>query len=134
MSGAGWIAPVALVTGLVLLEYFFFTLLVARARARGKVQAPAVTGDEHFERCYRVQQNTIERLVVVLPSMWLFGLLIDGRVAAGIGLVFIVGRYVYMRGYVADPSKRGLGFGIGFIAEATLLLGALGGAILTYFR
>lgn len=127
-------APVAIVTALILAEYLAFSIQVARARAKGNVDAPATTGDPLFERWFRVQQNTIERMIVVLPSMWLFGLYINAQIAAAIGLVFIVGRYVYQQGYVADPPKRGLGFGIGVIAEIILLLGALGGAVLTFFR
>ena len=44
------------------------------------------------------------------------------------GIVFVLGRLVYYRGYVADPSKRGTGFLIGMLAQTVLLLGALIGA------
>ncbi len=132
MPNADAMTPVALVTGLMLLEYFVFSLLVARARVKGQVEAPAITGDPIFERRYRVQLNTVERLVVALPSMWLFGLYISAPIAAGIGLVFIVGRFLYQRGYVADPAKRAIGFGIGMLAETVLLLGAIGGAVLAW--
>jgi glutathione S-transferase len=47
-------------------------------------------------------------------------------VAAAVGLVWIVGRVVYQRGYVADPSKREAGFLIQALATAVLLFGALG--------
>jgi len=134
MTDSKQMAPVAVVTALMLIEYFAFTLMVARARVRGNVMAPAVSGDPMFERCFRVQQNTIERLIVVVPAMWMFGWYIDAPIGAGIGLVFVIGRYAYQRGYVTDPSQRGMGFGIGMLAEVTLLLGALGGATLTWFR
>ena len=40
----------------------------------------------------------------------------------------MVGRVLYLRGYVADPAKRGLGFLITALAQAILLLGGIGGA------
>ena len=94
--------------------------------------APATTGDPMLERYFRVQQNTLERMAAVLPAMWLFAFYVSPLGAAGIGLVFFVGRIVYLRGYVADPAKRGPGFGLGVLAEAVLLLGALGGAAMAW--
>jgi uncharacterized membrane protein YecN with MAPEG domain len=46
-----------------------------------------------------------------------------------LGIVFIVGRALYARGYVADPEKRGPGFALSFGANAILVLGALIGAV-----
>lgn len=118
----------SLVTLLVLLEYVVIFMLVGRARGRFGVEAPATTGHPVFERYYRVQQNTIEQLVVFLPSLWLFGYFLNPIVGAGLGALFIVGRALYVRGYVRDPKQRGLGFSLGFLANVVLLLGALGGA------
>ncbi len=121
---------VSVVTMLALLEYVAFQMLVGRARGRYGVPAPATTGNEVFERYYRVQQNTIEQLVVFLPSLWLFGLFLNPVAAAIIGLFFILGRILYLRGYVADPGKRGVGFLIGFVATSVLALGGLGAALI----
>ncbi len=121
---------ISVVTMLAVLEYVTVQLLVGRARGKYGVPAPATTGHEIFERYYRVQQNTIEQLVVFLPSLWLFGLFLNPVAAAIIGLFFILGRILYLRGYVKDPDKRGLGFGIGFLATSILALGGLGAAIL----
>ena len=118
---------VAAVTTLVVLEYFVFMMLVGMARGKSGVQAPATTGDPLLERTLRVQMNTLEQLAIVIPSMWLFGLYVSGPYAAGLGLVFAIARILYYRGYVADPSKRAVGFGIGFLATLALLLGALYG-------
>ncbi len=121
---------ISVVTMLALLEYVAFQMLVARARGRYGVPAPATTGNEVFELYYRVQQNTIEQLVVFLPSLWLFGLFLNPVAAAIIGLFFILGRILYQRGYVADPDKRGVGFLIGFVATSILALGGLGAALI----
>ena len=121
---------IALVTGLLLLQYFVFMMLVGAARAKSGVQAPAVTGDPVFERTLRVQQNTLEQLLIVLPSLWLFATYFGETIAAGLGLVFFVGRVVYYRGYVAEPGKRGMGFGIGFVATIVLLIGSIAGSVM----
>jgi hypothetical protein len=59
---------VAVVAALALLEYLIIGTLTGQARGRYGVKAPAVTGHPIFERWMRVQQNTIEQLVVFLPA------------------------------------------------------------------
>ena len=120
---------ISVVTMLAVIEYMIFTALTGRARVKYAVQAPATTGHEIFERYYRVQQNTVEQLLIFLPSLWLFGLYVHAVSGAALGLLFIVGRVLYIRGYVADPSKRGPGFALGLLASAILALGGLGGGI-----
>lgn len=119
---------VAVVIVLALLQYVVFGALVGRARGRYGVKAPAVTGHEVFERYFRVQQNTLELLVAFVPAAWLFGTYVDARWAALLGLVYLAGRVLYLRGYVADPAKRELGFSLSVLPVAVLLLGALWGA------
>lgn len=120
---------VALVTLLLVLQYFIFTMLCGAARAKSGIQAPAVTGDENLERAYRVQMNTLEQLMMVLPALWLSAMYFDSLVAALLGLVFFVGRVLYRAGYMKDPAKRGPGFGIGFLATLGLVGTALWGVI-----
>ena len=122
-------AYVALVTLLLLVQYFVFTLLVGAARGKSGIQAPAVTGDENFERAYRVQMNTLEQLVLTLPALWLSGQYFDPLVAALLGLAFFLGRVLYRAGYVKDPARRGPGFGIGLLATLGLVGTALWGVI-----
>lgn len=117
---------VAIVTLLSLLLYFSMGLGVARARQKCGIHAPAMTGDPVLERCIRVQANTLEWLPIFLVSMWLFALYWNDLVAAGVGLVWIVGRVLYGRGYVTDPAKRETGFVIQALACGVLLFGALG--------
>jgi hypothetical protein len=45
--------------------------------------------------------------------------------------LFVIGRVLYLTGYVEDPKKRGAGFGLSFLPTAILALGALVGAILS---
>lgn len=124
-------ALVAAVILLALIEFIVFSLLVGRARMRCKVQAPAITGHPVFERYFRVHQNTLEQLIVFIPAMWLFGLYVSSLWAAGLGVVFIIGRALYLTGYIEDPKKRSVGFGLSFMPNVILVIGALVGAILS---
>lgn len=121
---------IAVVTGIILLEYFFLTLMVGFVRGKTGIQAPATTGDEKLERALRVQMNTLEQIVIVVPAMWIFGQYIRADIAASLGLVFVVGRILYAVGYMVDPKKRAPGFIIGMLATIVLLLGGLYGAIM----
>ena len=120
----------ALVSVIALLEYMFFAFKVGLGRDKFDVQAPAVSGHPEWERLFRVQQNTVEQLVVFLPALFLFATYASEAVAAALGLVFILGRALYARGYVLDPAKRGPGFLLTVIANFCLLLGGLIGAVL----
>jgi len=121
-------APVFVVMLLALLEYFGFSIAVGRARYRYGVKAPATSGNEDFERVYRVQMNTLELLAIFLPSLWAFALFVSPTWAAGLGVVFIVGRLLYFLGYVKSADKRSLGFGLSMFPTLFLLLGGLFGA------
>jgi uncharacterized MAPEG superfamily protein len=125
---------VAVVAGLALIEQVWFGIQTGRARARYKIEAPAVTGHPIFERHFRVQQNSLEQIVVFLPALFLFGQYVHGATAALLGLVYVVGRLVYERGYVADPEKRGPGFAISSLASVALALGGTVGAIVAAVR
>ena len=120
---------IAIITGLALIEYLVFSIRVGFAREKYGVVAPATTGDETFERFYRVQQNTVEQLVVFLPALWMFGTFMSAKVGAAIGMVFVVGRAIYAVAYVAEPKKRTVGFVMGYLTNVVLILGSLGGAI-----
>lgn len=127
-------AVVAIVVLLALVEFIVFTMLVGRARIRCNIKAPATTGHPVFERYFRVQQNTLEQLIVFVPAIWLFGVYVSPLWAAGLGLLFVIGRMVYLVGYVAEPGKRAPGFGLSFLANIVLTIGGLVGAVLSLFE
>ncbi|MGH8136874.1 MAG: MAPEG family protein [Steroidobacteraceae bacterium] len=119
---------VHIVIGLALVEFLYFGFRVGRARVRYNVPAPATAGNEIFERYFRVQMNTLEQLVLFIPSILMFAHYVSPLVAAGLGLVFIIGRLLYLSAYVKDPRKREMGFSLSIAPTAILLLGALIGA------
>jgi glutathione S-transferase len=114
---------------LAVIQFVVFGAFVGAARGRSGLKAPAVTGDEQFERYFRVHYNTLEQLVAFLPGLWAFGMLINVPTAAGLGLVYLVGRLVYFRAYVADPATRGIGMFLSAMPGYILLVGGLGAAI-----
>jgi glutathione S-transferase len=120
----------AIVTCLAVMFYFYTSVQVSRARAMFGIKAPAVTGHPEFERFFRVQMNTLEWMPIFLPGLWLFAIYLSDAYAAAIGLVWIIGRVLYMNGYIKDASKRGPGFGIQLCAAVVLLLGALVGIVM----
>lgn len=121
---------VHIVIALALFEYLFFGMAVGRARVRFGVRAPATSGNEQFERYYRVQMNTLEQLIVFVPAMLLFARYVSAAWAAALGLLFLLGRALYYVAYVRDPQKRGAGFGISYLPMLALLAGGLIGAAL----
>lgn len=114
---------------LAVLEYLAFTLLTGRARMRGHVMAPSTTGDEAFNRAFRVQQNTLEQIVAFLPALLLAGLYWPQDLVAGIGVVWLVGRLLYRQQYVKNPASRGPGFALTLLPTVALALAALWGAV-----
>ncbi len=124
------LAPVAIATAVILLQYFYFMMMVGKARGDTGVKAPAVTGDPIFERHFRVHQNSLEQLIMVLPALWLFAIYVHVEIAAAIALVYVIGRFWYRASYINDPSSRAKGFVIGFFATVVLLFGGLIGAVL----
>ncbi len=118
-----------IVTVLSLALYIYMGIRVSQARQKFDVKAPATTGNPEFERAFRVQANTAEWLIVYLPSLWLFSMFVHTYIAAILGLVWIVGRYVYMEGYTEAAEKRSAGFAIQALATLVLLLGTLVGIV-----
>jgi len=125
---------VAIVTVVALLQFFWFGWQVGVARGKYNIAAPAVSGNEIFERVFRVHMNTLEQLVVFLPALWIFASYISPLWAAGIGAVFIVGRALYARSYVKDPKSRSAGFALTALPELALLIGILIWAVMALVK
>ncbi|MCK6508390.1 MAPEG family protein [Myxococcota bacterium] len=114
--------------------YFYTAVRVGGARAKYKVPVPHTTGNEEFERFFRVQQNTLEQLAFFLPSLWLFSMYISPMWGGIAGGVWAVGRILYAQGYYIAANKRGTGFAISSLAGLVLWGGALVGVILSLVR
>jgi glutathione S-transferase len=123
-------AYVDIVTALALLQFIVFAFRVGKARGTYSIKAPATTGNEVFERYFRVQQNTLEQLVMLLPGLYLFSHYGNPLWAAALGLVYLVGREIYAATYVKDPAKRSLGYGLTALPILILIAGGLIGAVL----
>lgn len=132
-------ALVAIVTCLSLLVVIWMMMRVGGARGRTGIDAPAMTGHPDLERHVRVHLNTLESLPIYLTSLWLFTLIyptfpFNDLIAAGLGVVWIIGRLMYALGYVKDPSARSLGFLVQGLAIVILLLGALAKAVWVFVQ
>jgi len=114
----------ALVTCLATLTYFLISFQVGKARQSYGVKAPAVSGNPQFERIYRVRMNTLEWMPVFLPALWLFAIYVSDAIAAALGVVWIIGRILYMIGYAKAANKRGPGFAVQASATIILWIGA----------
>jgi glutathione S-transferase len=125
---------VAIVTVVALLQFFWFGWQVGVARSKYNIPAPAVSGNEGFERVFRVHANTLEQLVVFLPALWIFAYFISPVWAAALGVVFIIGRALYARTYVKDPKSRSPGFALSAIPVLLLLIGILIWAVWTLVK
>ena len=119
----------ALVTLLAILVYFYSSILVSRARGKFGVKLPAISGNPDFERVFRAQMNTLEWLPIFLPALWLFAVYVSDAIAAAIGLVWVIGRILYVLGYAQAVAKRSLGFAIQALAAIALWIGAFGAIV-----
>jgi len=115
----------SLITLLTVALMFWTAINVGKARVKYEVKAPATSGHEMFDRAYRVQMNTLESALLLLPSMWIYATLIGDLGAGASGAIWIVGRIWYAISYQQDPAKRGPGFGISLLAIAGMWAGGL---------
>ncbi len=124
-------AYITVIVMLALVEYLYFGVAVGRARARHGVSAPAVSGDEHFERFHHAHQNTLEQLIVFVPSIYAAGYYANELFAVALGVVFLIARAHYFRSYIADPPRRGRGMIASMVVSIALIAAALVGATRT---
>lgn len=119
---------------LLLIMAFQFILAARVGSARGKynVKAPACEGPDEFNRVYRVHQNTLEQIVQFLPLFVVFTIVAGDIYGAITGLIWLVGRFIYMRAYEAGPEKRGLGMIITVLASVICFFGIIVVAVMRY--
>lgn len=124
---------VELVAALAIFQFLVFGAYTGQARGKAGLKAPAMTGDEGFERMYRVQMNTLEVMIAFLPGLFLAALHWPTYVVAPLGGIYLIGRHLYWRSYVTAPSKRGLGFTLSIAPTIALVVLALAGSVLAMF-
>ena len=114
----------AIIILVALMQFTFFTIRTGLARITYGVKAPSTAGHETWERLYRIQQNTMEQLIVFIPGMVIFAMYVSETWALLPGIVFIVGRGLYSFKYLKDPASRGSGMALTFLS--TIGLGVAG--------
>lgn len=119
----------ALVTILALVYTFVLSGKAGAMRGKHSVNAPATTGNVEFEKAFRIHANTVEQLVLFVPLLWLATAVIGDLYAALVGLVWLVGRYVYASAYMSAPETRTKGMIITVAPTAILALVSLVGVV-----
>jgi glutathione S-transferase len=119
----------AAVTLLAMLISLAFAIRVARARRRTGVRAPTMTGPQELEYALRIQGNTIEQIVIFLPSLWLAALYFQGWWAPVLGLVWCLGRVIYSFVYGSESRQRFPGFALTIFPTIILWILAVTGVV-----
>ena len=130
----------AAVTIIALIFYFMTGMNVGRMRGKHNVNAPTMTGPVEFESSVRVQMNTLEWIVVFLPLLWLSTIYFSPSMTMVylawlppvLGIIWILGRWIYMNGYMRAPNQRSTGFMIAGIAIVALLICSIVGLAMTW--
>ncbi len=116
----------AIGTLLIILMTQVFSFRVGQMRQKSGVSAPEISGDDAFNRAFRVHMNTIEQWVLFLPALWIFAM-IAGDLYAGIGaVIWLVSRVIYSQAYLKDPKTRLIGFLTGFLTLMLMVFWSVG--------
>jgi glutathione S-transferase len=123
-----WTAVVTLLIGFF---YFYTGFRVGNLRGKHGIKAPATSGHPEFDRAYRVQLNTLEQMGIMLPFLWVAAVypVRWAWLAPLLGGIWLIGRIVYMRGYMADPDKRLIGAMLGGLTNIALFIVAAIGVV-----
>ena len=119
----------ALLLGLAV--YIWAGILVGGARGKYNVQAPATSGAPEFDRLFRAQMNTLEQVVLFVPLLVLAAALWGDRIASAYGLLWSIGRILFILTYAKDPAKRTVGF---ILSAGTSMLVLIGLAVTLVIR
>jgi len=124
----------AAVTILAVLTLFYMSVPVGRARSKHGIAAPAMTGHADLDRAVRVHMNTLEQFAIFMPLLWVatsyFTLV--GWLPAALGIIWIIGRFIYMQAYLKDPGTRSLGFSVTLLASLGLLVLSVIGVVMAW--
>ena len=114
----------AIITLMALLLFSITIFMVSHARTKYGIKAPATTGNQDFERIFRVQMNTQENLILFLPVLWLFSNYVSVFWSGIIGVIWLIGRIDYAISYARSASARSRGYGVAILAFAVLAIGS----------
>lgn len=114
-----------LIIVIALLQYSYFTGRVGFLRAKYGVKAPKTVGNKTWDRLFRIQQNTMEQLVIFIPGMVIFSMFVSETWALLPGILFVIGRQMYSHLYLKNPDSRGPGMILSFFSNIALVLGGL---------
>ena len=122
---------VAIDTLLAILLTFLASGRVSQMRGKHGIHAPTTVGHPEFERAFRAHANTVENLILYIPLLWLAAFFYGGQIPFWVGLIWIIGRVLYIAGYSSgDTGKRAPGAYLGYASLAGLavlaVLGLLG--------
>lgn len=120
---------VELIAIIAVAQFFLFGFLTGKERRKSGLKAPAITGDDGFERMYRVQSNTLETLIAFLPALFIASNYVSYYLTASLGLLYIIGRFIYWISYTKNPTSRGLGFMMSMLPTLVLIVIAIFGAL-----
>ncbi len=124
---------VVIITALALMQFVFFGIQVGRTRGKAGIKAPVMNGTPELDRMFRVHANTMEQLMLFIPALWLYAYFVKPLWAAGFGVVYLIGRFVYRTAYLKDPGGRTPGYAMTFLPSAVMLVWVLIVAIKSFF-
>lgn len=122
---------VELAAVIAVMQFLFFGAMTGKARRESGLKAPAISGHEEFERMYRVQMNTLEVMVALLPCLFIAAKYWPQSLVASLGFIYIIGRFLYWRGYISAPDKRTKGFLLSIVPTIILAVLAITGISLS---
>lgn len=132
ITPAELLSAAVVVLATLFIAYTFINVGIARGKTR--INAPAVTGHPTLDRAYRVQLNTVEQAIMFFPLLWLATRYFHGLawLPAVFGLVWVLGRVIYLVGYMSAPEKRSAGFLISLVSTVGLLVLSIVGIVQTW--
>lgn len=119
---------IQLIIILALIQLAVFVVIVGKARVRFGVKAPAIYGNVEFERYYRVQMNTIELLILFIPSIFLASIYWSPYLMTALGFIYLIGRIMYFFAYT-QGKNRVVAFLMSFTPIVIFMVAGLFGTI-----